>query len=232
MILVIVWDKSLPYKLASFTRKHRRFNLSIRLTDRHTHTHKYTHIRIFLGFRRSWLFPLHSSLCYLTTDNVEPPSHGLPWSRFLGQKNFWNSYQYRKKVHGCPRWLRNVLTLHLGGGGNEQVYLTIWIATVVGCGGGSEVAEFKGLQYRQCGCFGNTRYMYLYLLCFGIVSFMHIYSYLLLALRTTDHGFESHRGHGYLSIVIVVCFQVQVSATSWSLVQRSPTDCGASLCVI
>jgi hypothetical protein len=32
-----------------------------------------------------------------------------------------------------------------------------------------------------------------------------------------------------------VCFdccgcQVGVSATSWSLVQRSPTDCGASLC--
>jgi hypothetical protein len=30
----------------------------------------------------------------------------------------------------------------------------------------------------------------------------------------------------------VVCCQVEVSATSWSLVQRSPTDCGASLCVI
>jgi hypothetical protein len=26
----------------------------------------------------------------------------------------------------------------------------------------------------------------------------------------------------------VVCFQVEVSATSWSLFQRSPTDCGAS----
>jgi hypothetical protein len=29
-----------------------------------------------------------------------------------------------------------------------------------------------------------------------------------------------------------VCCQVEVSATSWSLVQMSPTDCGASLCVI
>jgi hypothetical protein len=29
-----------------------------------------------------------------------------------------------------------------------------------------------------------------------------------------------------------VCYQVQISATSWYLVQRSPTDCGASLCVI
>ena len=36
-------------------------------------------------------------------------------------------------------------------------------------------------------------------------------------------GFESHRGHGYLSVVSVVCCQVEVSATSWSLVQRSPT---------
>jgi len=28
------------------------------------------------------------------------------------------------------------------------------------------------------------------------------------------------------------CCQIEVSATSWSLVHRSPTDCGASLCVI
>jgi hypothetical protein len=32
--------------------------------------------------------------------------------------------------------------------------------------------------------------------------------------------------------VSVKCCQVEVSATSWSLVQRSSTDCGASLCVI
>jgi hypothetical protein len=32
--------------------------------------------------------------------------------------------------------------------------------------------------------------------------------------------------------VCVVCCQVEVSATNWSLVQRSPTECGASLCVI
>jgi hypothetical protein len=32
--------------------------------------------------------------------------------------------------------------------------------------------------------------------------------------------------------VSVVCCQVEVSATSWSLVQMSPTDCAASLCVI
>ena len=36
----------------------------------------------------------------------------------------------------------------------------------------------------------------------------------------------------WMSVVSVVC-QVEVSATSWSLVQkRRPTDCGASLCVI
>jgi hypothetical protein len=43
---------------------------------------------------------------------------------------------------------------------------------------------------------------------------------------------ESHRTHGCLSVESVVCCQVEVSATSWSLVQVSPTDCGASLCVI
>jgi hypothetical protein len=32
--------------------------------------------------------------------------------------------------------------------------------------------------------------------------------------------------------VCCVCCQVAVSATSWSLVQRNPTECGASLCMI
>jgi len=32
--------------------------------------------------------------------------------------------------------------------------------------------------------------------------------------------------------VFCVCCHVEISATSWSLVQRSPTDCGALLCVI
>jgi hypothetical protein len=40
-------------------------------------------------------------------------------------------------------------------------------------------------------------------------------------------------GHGCLCVVNVVCCQVEVSATSWSLVQRSPTGCGVSLfCVL
>jgi hypothetical protein len=37
---------------------------------------------------------------------------------------------------------------------------------------------------------------------------------------------------GAWMFVCCVCFQVEVSATGWSLVQRSPTDFGASLCVI
>ena len=43
---------------------------------------------------------------------------------------------------------------------------------------------------------------------------------------------KSNRRHGCLSVVSVLCSQVEVSATSWSLVQRSPADCGPSLCVI
>jgi hypothetical protein len=34
-----------------------------------------------------------------------------------------------------------------------------------------------------------------------------------------------------LSVVSAVCCQVEVSATSWSLIQGNPTDCGV-LCVI
>ena len=47
-----------------------------------------------------------------------------------------------------------------------------------------------------------------------------------------DCDYESRRRYGCLSVVSVVCCQVEVSATNRSLVQRSPTDCGASLCVI
>ena len=35
-----------------------------------------------------------------------------------------------------------------------------------------------------------------------------------------------------MPVVNVVCCQVEVSATGRSLVQRNPTDCGASLSVI
>jgi hypothetical protein len=50
--------------------------------------------------------------------------------------------------------------------------------------------------------------------------------------RLLRFGFESRRGHGCLLVAIVVFCQVEVSATSWSLVQRSPSDYGASWCVI
>jgi hypothetical protein len=49
-------------------------------------------------------------------------------------------------------------------------------------------------------------------------------------LACWDCGFESCRGHGCLSLVSVVCCQVEVSAIGWSLTQRSPTECGVSEC--
>jgi len=53
----------------------------------------------------------------------------------------------------------------------------------------------------------------------------------LRPLACCDRGIESHRRHECLSVVSVVCCQVEVSATDWSLVQRCLTDCGASFCV-
>jgi hypothetical protein len=50
----------------------------------------------------------------------------------------------------------------------------------------------------------------------------------LRPLAFSDCGFDFHRGHGCLSLVGVVCCQVDVSATVRSLVQRSPTECGVS----
>jgi hypothetical protein len=49
--------------------------------------------------------------------------------------------------------------------------------------------------------------------------------------KTPDRQKKNSRlGHGCLSVVSVVCCQVEVSATGWSLVQRSPTECGVSDC--
>jgi hypothetical protein len=36
-------------------------------------------------------------------------------------------------------------------------------------------------------------------------------------------------GHGCLSLLSVVCCQVEVPASGWSLVQSSPTECGVSV---
>ena len=48
-------------------------------------------------------------------------------------------------------------------------------------------------------------------------------------LACWDCGFEYRRGNGWLSLVSVVYCQVEVSLTSWSLVQRSPVECGVSV---
>ena len=45
-------------------------------------------------------------------------------------------------------------------------------------------------------------------------------------------GSNPTRGHECQSVVSVVCCEVQVSVSSRSFVQRSPTECGTSLCVI
>jgi hypothetical protein len=52
-----------------------------------------------------------------------------------------------------------------------------------------------------------------------------VYGMVLRPLCSWNCGFESRRGHECLSLMIVVWCQVQFSATVWSFVQRSPTEC-------
>jgi len=47
-----------------------------------------------------------------------------------------------------------------------------------------------------------------------------------------DYGFESHQGYECLSLVSVVCCQVEVPTMDRSLLQRNPTECGVSECDI
>ena len=44
-------------------------------------------------------------------------------------------------------------------------------------------------------------------------------------------GSNSTGGWTFVCCECCVCCQVEISVTSWHLVQESPTDCGASLCV-
>jgi hypothetical protein len=52
----------------------------------------------------------------------------------------------------------------------------------------------------------------------------------LLPLACRDWGFEYRRRHGCISVVSVVCFQVEISVTGQSLIQR-PSECNVSECV-
>ena len=54
----------------------------------------------------------------------------------------------------------------------------------------------------------------------------------LRSLASWECWLESLRGHGSLTLVSVVCCQLEFSASGWSPVQRSPTECGAFLTVI
>ena len=75
-------------------------------------------------------------------------------------------------------------------------------------------------------------YIYIYMEHLFLMFLGHTQQRSMRPLTCWDRGFESYRRHEYLSVVSVVCCHVEVSTTSWSLVQRSPTDCAASLCVI
>jgi hypothetical protein len=50
------------------------------------------------------------------------------------------------------------------------------------------------------------------------------------AVRLLELWVRNPPGHGWVSLVSVVCCQVQVSASGRSPVQRSPTECGVSEC--
>jgi hypothetical protein len=67
----------------------------------------------------------------------------------------------------------------------------------------------------------------------GAASFFHSFRTWLHVNKcwvTITEGLKSARFEPVTAML--VCCQVEVSATSWALVQRSPTDCAASLCVI
>ena len=52
----------------------------------------------------------------------------------------------------------------------------------------------------------------------------------LRSIACWDCGLCSRQGHECLSVLSAECCHVEISASGWSLVQRSPADCGVSEC--
>ena len=74
-------------------------------------------------------------------------------------------------------------------------------------------------------------YTYVYVYVYVGRSGCTVWGVGLRPLVCWDRWFQIRKRHGCLSVVIVVCFQVEIYATIRSLVQRSPTGSGSSLCV-
>jgi len=107
-------------------------------------------------------------------------------------------------------------------------------------------------RFSLCLCSGTSReghefHSWFQLICLDITQFMdHSTASLILLLQFSftqrtwsrsqwplagwDCGFESRQRRRCLSLVSVVWCQVEISASSWSLVQGSPTACGVSEC--
>ena len=63
---------------------------------------------------------------------------------------------------------------------------------------------------------------------FSACTRVHLGRTTLMPFVCWELGFESRQAHGCLSLEIGVCCQVERSASGWSPVQRSPTQCGVS----
>ena len=59
-----------------------------------------------------------------------------------------------------------------------------------------------------------------------VIGIVMLQIYVLNELN--EHLKKSRLGHGFVFLFSVVCCQVEVYVTGWSLVQRSPTECHVS----
>ena len=89
----------------------------------------------------------------------------------------------------------------------------------------------------MCVCMYVYMYVCMYVRMY-VYMCVYIYIYIYIYIRGVRLqpfacwacGFESHWGHGWLSLVSVVCCQVEVPASGRSPVQGSPTECDVSEC--
>ena len=116
-------------------------------------------------------------------------------------------------------------TLHLPVGNTSRRYLTAMFRTACSCAVGYIVysAEFWWIFFLRTKFItpGSSGWR---------SQWARVLKHGSTADRLLELRFESRRGHGCLSVVSVVCCRVEICTTGWSLIQRSPTECGVFEC--
>jgi hypothetical protein len=138
------------------------------------------------------------------------------WLIFLSQYMTSWSERANNPQLTYVQWLSEDYSLHLISGSTDTTVTTTYSTQVL------KETGLSKFMYYNCGIYNNYKPRQ------ADPSGRAVQGVGLQPLACWDCWFESRRKHECLSVVSVVCWEAEVSATDWYLIQKSPT---ASVCV-